>query len=76
MTRFGPRIEPITFPTPGGYATSYATDAKITQMYIIRLIRTFFGFISHLFKHKLYSLLSNKKDSILRFFNSFKYSLM
>ncbi len=26
MTRFGPRIEPITSPTPGGCATSYATD--------------------------------------------------
>ncbi len=27
MTRFGPRIEPITSPTPGGCANSYATDA-------------------------------------------------
>ena len=27
MTRFGPRVEPITSPTVGGYATSYATDA-------------------------------------------------
>ena len=26
MTRFGPRIEPITSPTPGKCATSYATD--------------------------------------------------
>ena len=25
--RFGPRIEPITFPTLGGCATNYATDA-------------------------------------------------
>ncbi len=27
MTRFGPRLEPITSPTMGGCATSYATDA-------------------------------------------------
>ena len=27
MTRFGPRIEPITSPTPGEYANCYATDA-------------------------------------------------
>ncbi len=27
MTRFGPIVEPIPSPTPGGYATSYATDA-------------------------------------------------
>ncbi len=27
MTRFGPRIVPITFPMPGGCATGYATDA-------------------------------------------------
>ena len=27
MTRFGPRIEPITFSTHGRCATSYATDA-------------------------------------------------
>ncbi len=29
MTRFGPRIEPITSPTPGECATCYATDAGI-----------------------------------------------
>ncbi len=29
MTRFGPRIEPITSPTPGGYANCYATDADL-----------------------------------------------
>ena len=29
MTRFGPRIEPITFPTPGEYAKYYATDAGL-----------------------------------------------
>ncbi len=27
MTRFGPRIELINSPMPGGCATSYATDA-------------------------------------------------
>ena len=27
MTRFGPRIEPITSPTPGECAICYATDA-------------------------------------------------
>ncbi len=27
MTWFGPRIEPITSPSPGGCTTSYATDA-------------------------------------------------
>ncbi len=27
MTRFGPSIEPITFPTPSRYATCYVTDA-------------------------------------------------
>ena len=29
MTQFGPRIEPITSPTPGGCATIYATDAGL-----------------------------------------------
>ena len=29
ITRLGPRIEPITFPTPGGFVTSYATDAGV-----------------------------------------------
>ncbi len=48
MTRFGPRIEPITSPTPGGCATSYATDAvsvvseilpdKQTKNFIFQLI--------------------------------------
>ena len=28
MTQFGLRIEPITSPTPGGCATSYATGAS------------------------------------------------
>ena len=27
MTRFGPRIEPITSPMPGEWANCYATDA-------------------------------------------------
>ncbi len=27
MTRFGPSIEPITFPTPSRYAICYAIDA-------------------------------------------------
>ncbi len=31
MTRFGPRIEPITSRTLGRCATSYATDAGQTQ---------------------------------------------
>ncbi len=31
MTRFGPRIEPITSPTPGGCANSYATDAGFSK---------------------------------------------
>ncbi len=30
MTRFGPSIEPITFPTPSRCATCYATDAAGT----------------------------------------------
>ncbi len=43
MTRFGPRIEPITSPTPGGCATSYATDAgrylnEITKIITIILL--------------------------------------
>ena len=29
MTRLGPSIEPITSPTPGGCATSYATDVGL-----------------------------------------------
>ena len=29
MTRIGPRIKPITSPTAGGCATSYATDAGL-----------------------------------------------
>ena len=33
MTRFGPRIEPITSPTPGGCANSYATDAGYYSLY-------------------------------------------
>ncbi len=37
MTRFGPRIEPITSPTPGGYATSYATDAGLSVNVKVKL---------------------------------------
>ncbi len=33
MTRFGPSIEPITFPTPSRYATCYATDAGIALVH-------------------------------------------
>ena len=34
MTRFGPRIEHITSPTPGGCATYYATDAVAVLIFI------------------------------------------
>ena len=41
MTRFGPRIYPITFPTPGECTNCYATDAgteyKCRQRYKIQL---------------------------------------
>ena len=39
MTRFGPRIEPITSQTPSGCATKYATDAgqKKTVIKVLKI---------------------------------------
>ncbi len=45
MTRFGPRIEPFTFPTPSGCATNYAIDAGSERIIEITYFYGFYLFI-------------------------------
>ena len=59
MMRFGPSIEPITFPTPSRYAMCYATDAGLR--YSIRLFNVhIFNFMTKLLLFGYIKIIGNQ----------------